>query len=92
MLRSVPIRKVSRDVMKRQDNPASVRIDVAALASFLAREVQAIGLECGGKLASDKRSETGIIYAHPVTATSGRSDTDTLGGTDPPSNSSSIAI
>ena len=46
-----------RGVMEGKRDPSSVRLDVMTVASFLALEREAIGLEGEGKLASGKRPE-----------------------------------
>ena len=46
-----------RGVMEGKRDPSSVRMDVMTVASFLAVEREAIGLEGEGKLASGKRPE-----------------------------------
>jgi hypothetical protein len=43
--------------MKREGDPASVRMDVVPVTSFLALEGEAIGLESGGESASGKGPE-----------------------------------
>lgn len=63
------------------------------VASFLPPEDEPIGLERGDESAGGERSEEGKIHTHTVTATTGWSETVTLGGRDSPSsNSSSITI
>jgi len=46
-----------RGVMEGKRDPSSVRMEVMTVASFLAVEREAIGLEGEGKLTSGKRPE-----------------------------------
>ncbi len=43
--------------MKREGDPAPVRVDVVPVTSFLALECEAIGLKSGGKSAGGKGAE-----------------------------------
>lgn len=79
--------------MEGKGDPSSARMGVMAVASFLAVEDEAIGLEGGGELASSNRPEARELDTHTLTATTGWSETVTLGGRDSPSSSSaSITI
>jgi hypothetical protein len=79
--------------MKREGVPASIGMHVVTVAAFLAPEEVAIGLQRGDELAPGEGTEAGKVNAHTLTATTGCSDTVTLGGRESPSaKSSSITI
>jgi hypothetical protein len=85
-------KRVSR-VMKREGDAASIGMDVVTVAAFLTLEGVAVGLQRGDKLARSEGTEAGKVNAHTVTATTGWSETVTLGGRESPSaKSSSITI
>lgn len=80
-------------MMEREGDPAPIWMCVKAVAPFLPLKSETIELEGGSESAGGNGPQEGIIDAHTVTATTGRSVTLTAGGKDSPSSrSSSITI
>ena len=72
--------------MEGECDAPPVGMTVVAVAALLPLEGEAIGLQRGKNSAGTNGAELGVVNRHTVTATTGWSETVTLGGNASPSS------